>query len=67
MLGIIFALCSIALLVFMLYKKINAHMALLLSGLLLLSIAGVFNFFNVSGFHHILEKGSLNLGFFECV
>ena len=35
MLGIIFALCSIALLVFMLYKKINAHMALLLSGLLL--------------------------------
>ncbi len=65
MLGIIFALCSIALLVFMLYKKINAHMALLLSGLLLLSIAGVFNFFNVSGFHHILEKGSLNLGFFD--
>ncbi|EIB23991.1 hypothetical protein cje109_08938 [Campylobacter jejuni subsp. jejuni LMG 23263] len=35
MLGIVFSLFSVFLLVFMLYKKINAHMALLLSGLLL--------------------------------
>lgn len=65
MFGVIIALLSIALLVFMLYKKINAHMALLLSGLFLLSVAGTFSFFGVSGFHHILEKGSLNFGFFD--
>lgn len=65
MFGLIIALLSIALLVFMLYKKINAHMALLLSGLFLLSVAGTFSFFGVSGFHHILEKGSLNFGFFD--
>ncbi|EAI5255574.1 hypothetical protein BSG66_04195 [Campylobacter jejuni] len=42
MLGIVFSLFSVFLLVFMLYKKINAHMALLLSGLLLLSLAALF-------------------------
>lgn len=43
----------------MLYKKINAHMALLLSGLLLLSLAALFGLSP-----HIVAKGSLNLGFF---
>ena len=65
MLGLIFALISVFLLVFMLYKKINAHAALLLSGLFLLSLAGIFHYFNVDGFHAIIEKKSLNLGFFD--
>ncbi len=60
MLGIVFSLFSIFLLVFMLYKKINAHMALLLSGLLLLSLAAIFGLSP-----HIVAKGSLNLGFFD--
>lgn len=58
MLGIVFSLFSIFLLVFMLYKKINAHMALLLSGLLLLSLAAIFGLSP-----HIVTKDSLNLGF----
>ncbi|TQR34421.1 C4-dicarboxylate ABC transporter [Campylobacter sp. MIT 99-7217] len=65
MLGLSFALISVVLLVFMLYKKINAHMALLLSGLFLLSVAGIFHYFDVSGFHAITEKKSLNFGFFD--
>ena len=60
MLGIVFSLFSVFLLVFMLYKKINAHMALLLSGLLLLSLAAIFGLSP-----HIVAKGSLNLGFFD--
>lgn len=60
MLGIVLSLFSIFLLVFMLYKKINAHMALLLSGLLLLSLAAIFGLSP-----HIVAKGSLNLGFFD--
>ena len=60
MLGITFSLFSVFLLVFMLYKKINAHMALLLSGLLLLSLATIFGLSP-----HIVAKGSLNLGFFD--
>ncbi|EAL7913610.1 C4-dicarboxylate ABC transporter, partial [Campylobacter coli] len=52
MLGIVFSLFSIFLLVFMLYKKINAHMALLLSGLLLLSLAAIFGLSP-----HIVAKG----------
>lgn len=58
MLGIVFSLFSVFLLVFMLYKKINAHMALLLSGLLLLSLATIFGLSP-----HIVVKGSLNFGF----
>lgn len=89
MLGLAFSLFSVFLLVFMLYKKINAHMALLLSGLLLLSITSLANFLihtfpenyvllnypNIYAFlnaldfyqlkHAILEKDSLNLGFFD--
>ncbi len=65
MLGIIFSLVAICGLVFMLVKKINAHISLLLSGLFLLSLAGIFAYFGVSGFHPIVEKGSLNLGFFD--
>ncbi|NDJ27460.1 anaerobic C4-dicarboxylate transporter DcuC [Campylobacter sp. MIT 19-121] len=65
MLGLVFSLFAIFLLVFMLYKKVNAHMALLLAGLFLLSIAGFFSFFGVEGFHTIVSKGSLNLGFFD--
>nr|WP_261007328.1 hypothetical protein [Campylobacter jejuni] len=60
MLGIVFSLFSVFLLVFMLYKKINAHMALLLSGLLLLSLAAIFGLSP-----HIVTKDSLNLGFFD--
>lgn len=60
MLGIVFSLFSVFLLVFMLYKKINAHMALLLSGLLLLSLATIFGLSP-----HIVVKGSLNFGFFD--
>lgn len=60
MLGLTFSLFSVFLLVFMLYKKINAHMALLLSGLLLLSLAAIFGLSP-----HIVAKGSLNLGFFD--
>lgn len=60
MLGLCFALCSIILLVFMLYKKVNAHMALLLSGLFLLSLAGIFGLSPIIG-----EKQSLHLGFFD--
>ncbi|EAL1244357.1 C4-dicarboxylate ABC transporter [Campylobacter coli] len=60
MLGIVFSLFSVFLLVFMLYKKINAHMALLLSGLLLLSLAAIFRLSP-----HIVTKDSLNLGFFD--
>ncbi|EAI5067428.1 C4-dicarboxylate ABC transporter [Campylobacter jejuni] len=60
MLGIVFSLFSVFLLVFMLYKKINAHMALLLSGLLLLSLATIFGLSP-----HIVTKDSLNLGFFD--
>lgn len=60
MLAMFFALVSIFLLVFMLSKKINAHMALLLSGLLLLSLAAIFNLHP-----YIVEKGSLHLAFFD--
>lgn len=60
MLAMFFALASIFLLVFMLSKKINAHMALLLSGLLLLSLAAIFNLHP-----YIVEKGSLHLAFFD--
>ncbi|MFV0480974.1 MAG: C4-dicarboxylate transporter DcuC [Campylobacteraceae bacterium] len=59
MLGLSFAFGSIILLVYMLIKKVNAHMALLLSGLILLSLAIIF------GFPPILEKGSLNFGLFD--
>ncbi|WP_407924070.1 hypothetical protein [Campylobacter estrildidarum] len=44
MLGLGFSLLSIALLIFMLYKKVNAHMALLLSGFLLLSLTTIVTF-----------------------
>ncbi|WP_139452029.1 C4-dicarboxylate transporter DcuC [Campylobacter armoricus] len=60
MLGLFFAGCSVVLLVFMLYKKINAHMALLLSGLLLLSLAGIFGLSPI-----ISENKSLHLGLFD--
>ncbi len=59
MLGIVFSLFSVFLLVFMLYKKINAHMALLLSGLLLLSLVAIFGLSP-----HIVAKGSLKFRFF---
>lgn len=65
MIGVAFSFFAIGLLVFMLVKKINAHTALLLSGLLLLSLAGICGYFGLSGFHPIVEKGSLNLGFFD--
>lgn len=58
MLGIVFSLFSVFLLVFTLYKKINAHMALLLSSLL--SLVFIFR-----PFPHIVTKDSLNLGFFN--
>lgn len=60
MLGLFFALAVICLLVFMLYKKINAHMALLLSGLLLLSLSVIFSLDPI-----IDPKQSLHLGFFD--
>lgn len=60
MLGLFFAGCSVFLLVFMLYKKINAHMALLLSGLFLLALAGIFGLSPI-----INEKQSLHLGIFD--
>lgn len=59
MLGISFALASVVLLVFMLIKKVNAHMTLLLTGLILLSLAQIFHL------GPILEKGSLHFGFFD--
>lgn len=65
MLGVSFSLVGIFALVFMLVKKVNAHMALLLSGLFLLSLAGICGFFGVGDFAPILTKGSLNLGFFD--
>ncbi|MGH2327695.1 C4-dicarboxylate transporter DcuC [Campylobacter taeniopygiae] len=89
MLGLGFSLLSIFLLIFMLYKKVNAHMALLLSGFFLLGITTIVSFliytFPESNIqinypqiytylqsidfyklgHPILEKGSLNLGFFN--
>lgn len=60
MLGLIIALMVISLLVFMLYKKVNAQAALLISGLLLLSAAAIF------GIGDIIEpKKSLNFAFFD--
>ena len=60
MLGLIIALAVIAFLVFMLYKKVNAHAALLISGLLLLSLAAIF------GIGEIIDpKKSLNFAFFD--
>lgn len=44
MLGVGFSFVGIFVLVYMLIKKVNAHMALLLSGLFLLSLAGIFGF-----------------------
>ncbi|AJC90191.1 anaerobic C4-dicarboxylate transporter, DcuC family [Campylobacter subantarcticus LMG 24377] len=52
--------CSIIFLVFMLVRKVNAHMALLLSGLLLLCLSGVFGLSPV-----IDAKQSLHLGLFD--
>lgn len=60
MLGLIFSVASIALLIFMLYKKINAHMALLLSGLLLLLLSAIFGLSP-----QIVTKGSLNFTLFD--
>lgn len=65
MLGVCFSAFAVLTLVFMLYKKVNAHMALLLTGLFLLSLAGICGYFGLSGFHPIVEKGSLNWGFFD--
>ncbi len=60
MFGLSCAGCSAVLLIFMLYKKINAHMALLLSGLFLLALAGIFGLSPI-----ISEKQSLHLNFFD--
>lgn len=65
MLGLVFSIFGIMMLVFMLIKKINAHMALLLSGLFLLSIAAICHFLNINGFHAVVTKDSLHLGFFD--
>lgn len=60
MAGLILSLAVIAFLVFMLYKKVNAQAALLVSGLLLLSAAGIFGLGNI-----IEPKNSLNFAFFD--
>lgn len=60
MLGLLFSFAAIALLVFMLYKKVNAHMALLLSGLFLLLLAWIFQISPI-----IASKSSLHFGLFD--
>lgn len=65
MFSIFFAFVAIALLVFMLSKKINAHMALLLSGLFLLLIATMHNSEAIFSSKVLDAKGSLNFWFFN--
>ncbi len=60
MFGLIIAFLVIAFLIFMLYKKMNAQAALLISGLLLLSCAAIFGLGDI-----IDPKKSLNLAFFD--
>lgn len=60
MLSLALSFCVIALLIFMLVKRINAQMALLLSGFLLLLIS-----YACSISPHIVEKGSLNFALFD--
>lgn len=65
MFSIFFAFVTIALLVFMLSKKINAHMALLLSGLFLLLIATMHNSEAIFSSKVLDAKWSLNFWFFN--
>ncbi|MFD0966295.1 hypothetical protein ACFQ02_05450 [Seminibacterium arietis] len=58
MIGLIFSLIAIALLIYLLYKKVNAHMSLLLSGLALLSLSLIFQNEPI-----LNEKQALHLGY----
>lgn len=79
MIGLLFSLLAIALLIFLLYKKVNAHMSLLLSGLLLLSFSMTFQSPSIINFlqsHNLdfliwqskpilTDKQSLHFGLFD--
>ncbi|SUB34582.1 C4-dicarboxylate transporter DcuD [[Pasteurella] mairii] len=79
MIGLLFSLLSIALLIFLLYKKVNAQMSLLLSGIVLLIFSLVFqsplvvNFLQINGLDFLIlqekpilsEKQSLHFGLFD--
>ncbi|WP_033917136.1 C4-dicarboxylate transporter DcuC [Campylobacter sputorum] len=60
MLGLFLTIFVIVLLIFMLYKKVNAHATLLISGLLLLGFSQIFSLGDI-----IDAKKSLNFGFFD--